>query len=132
MLLYCPKCLDSSIQLESSGKVHFIINGKHQETSQLLFRDLLGSGPEEFLAEFEHKIDEFMKWYKQFKHRDPIRSIQVFTNNYRCKNGCAFSPNLKFSVIDTLLPAKRVVEIVRKAGDRHGIETSLKSEDIIV
>ncbi len=130
-MLYCPKCLDTSIQLESKGVVHFIINGKHQDTSQLLF-NLEKDEQDEFVAQFAKKIDEFMCWYKQFKNRKPISSIQVFTNNYRCKNGCTFTANLKFSVVDILLPAAKIIEIVHNAGKQHGIEVELQSEDIVI
>lgn len=130
-MIYCPKCLDTSINLESSGVIHFIINGRHQETSQLLF-SIDDFNKEKFAKEFKVKIAEFMVWYSQFKNREELSSIQVFTNNYRCKNGCAFSANLKFSVVEVLLSANEIVEIVKECGKEHGIQTNIESEDIIV
>lgn len=130
-MIYCPKCLDTSINLELSGVVHFIINGRHQETSQLLF-SVDDFDQEKFAKEFRVKISEFMVWYSQFKNREVISSIQVFTNNYRCNNGCAFSANLKFSVVEVLLSANQIVNIVRECGREYGIETKISSEDIVV
>ena len=129
-MLYCPKCFDTTIGLEPSGVVHFVINGKHQETSQLLFN--LGQDQEKFITQFRAKIQEFMSWYSQFKNHEPVSTIQIFTNNYRCQNGCAFSANLQFSVVDILIPAPTVVDIIREEGLKQGIKTTLQSEDIIV
>ncbi len=128
---YCPKCLDTSIRLEDKGVIHFIMNGKHQDTSQLLF-SLENDNDKKIPGDFKNKIAEFMKWYSQFKNRSPIASIQVFTNNYYCKNKCAFSANLKFSIVDILIPAKEIVQIIKDTGKEYGIEVTLESEDIIV
>jgi hypothetical protein len=127
---YCPKCFDTSINLEPRGVVHFIINGTHQETNQLLFN--LAKEQDIFIQEFREKIQKFMTWYSQFKNHKPVSTIQIFTNNYRCTNGCTFSANLRFSVVDILIPASTVVEIIKEEGIKHGIKTTLESEDIIV
>ena len=127
-MLYCPKCLNSSMSLESKGVVFFTVNGKHQDSSRILFN--VEKNSEIFEEDFKKSLNNFMKWYLEFKNRAPITEFSMHTNNFRCDEGCHFTNSQKFSIINILITSQKIIEIVNKSGEEHGIEVNLKQEDL--
>ena len=127
-MLYCPKCLNSTISIKSKGVAFFLVNGKQQDSSRILYN--IDKDPEIFHDDFYKALENFMKWYLNFKNRSPITKFSMYTNRFSCDSGCSFSGNTRFSVVNILISSDDIIKFINMAGKKYGIEVNLVSENI--
>lgn len=124
--MYCPKCFNNTLQLNSRGVVNVIINGKQMDAGRFLF-NLEDRRKELIHQDLKAKLDEFFTWYSNFQNREPITTIELCTFDFRCSS-CHFAPKLNhtYSVVDTLIPKSLLVKYLKEFSKQYHMELQLK------
>lgn len=123
--MYCPKCLNSSLHINSRGVMHIIINGKQMDAGRFLFN--FEKDKSTFVSDLETKLDEFFKWYSNFQNIDSITKIEICTSDVSCENKCSIPINNRFSVIDIAISSKKLKEILDEHARKYGLEIHMIS-----
>lgn len=123
-MLYCPVCLNKSLTVQGKGVVEITINGKHMDAGRFYY---LADKPDQNKRELKEKIEEFFKWYSNFRNIDPIRTVQLVTSSAICDNNCIFKPNSRFSVVGILFSIKEVQEIIKSLGMKYQMKIEITS-----
>ncbi|MBL6992117.1 MAG: hypothetical protein ISR65_20200 [Bacteriovoracaceae bacterium] len=129
--MYCPNCLCPTLSMSVSGVVNVIVNDKQRDTGRFIFNT-----ERENKAAIQEKcfkvLEEFFVWYSQFKHKDPITSVEICSSSFNCANGCP--PTLKNqSVVGSLIPKEQLKQKLEKLSDKYNIPLELgqkQSNDI--
>ena len=119
---YCPKCFNKSLCIQEKGVVHIIINGKQMEKGRFFYKM---AEKEVNLLLFKEKIEDFFRWYSEFKNIDPVATIHLVTKKGYCTNGCKFEQDAQFSVIDILISFEEVQKLLLSLGKQYGIGINL-------
>lgn len=125
--MYCPGCFNNSLLLKRSGVVNVIVNGKQMDAGRFLFH-FDGEGPEgheKFMHNLEVKIEEFFRWYQNFKNKESIKTIHLWTNDVQCENRCKLPLDQKFSLIDVVVTFSELNEIIQRLAPRYGMQIEL-------
>jgi len=123
--MYCPKCLNNSLRINAKGVVDMTINGKKRDSGRFIFHTDQ-SEQEAMLKDLEIKCEEFFQWYSQFQNKEPISRLELNTSDVKCENGCRFSARDKFSVINNIIDAKTIKEIVDRVGSKYNLTIELQ------
>ena len=123
--MYCPTCLNNTIAIREEGVIDLIINGKRMDSGRFYFN--LGKEKEdEIIDNLKKKFEAFFQWYSNFQNIEPIQSIRLITSNAFCRNKCKFDPNMKFSIVNIIIPAGKVKKLAYEMGHKYKIKIDLK------
>lgn len=119
---YCPKCLNSSLYLKERGVIELLINGKQMDSGRFLF-NIEKSSRTEIYKELYKKMEDFFKWYIDFKNRVPIETVELCSADFKCES-CGFIPNIKQrqSIIDILVPKKIIEDHIKELSVIYKVE----------
>ncbi|WP_372652261.1 hypothetical protein [Halobacteriovorax sp.] len=122
--MYCPKCFNNTLAINSRGVVHLMINGKKMDSGRFLFN--FGEiSNEEFLESFTEKIESFFKWYSNFQNQEPIAVIELFTSDFSCEDGCPIPIEHNLSVIDLLIKRSTLLKILNTTAEKYNMTIEL-------
>lgn len=124
--MYCPKCLNQTLFIQTKGVVDIIINGKKRDNGRFLF-NMDPDFYEAVVADFYKKCEEFFKWYSEFKNQDTIQYIELLTVDVKCENNCRFSPMERFSAVDVVIDRKTITKVINELGAKYNMTVELKS-----
>ena len=127
--MYCPRCLNSSLQMKQSGVANVVLNHKQMDRGRFLY-NLDRQSQHEVNEEFKKKVVDFFRWYSNFKNQDPIEHIEIYSNDFYCTNGCPIGPNDKFSLIGELINYSVVVEVITEIAKKYEIGVELPKKKI--
>lgn len=125
--MYCPKCMNPSLQLSSSGVVNVVINKKQMDAGRFLF-NLNSHRKEQIIKDFENKLEEFFNWYASFQNPEPITQVSLTSGDFACENGCRLDINSKFSIVDVLIPKKIILNKLNALGEKHRLQIRLDDD----
>lgn len=123
--MYCPKCLNNSLRICSKGVIDISINGKKRDSGRFIFHTD-ESEKEAMLEDLDLKFEEFFQWYCKFQNKEPINRLELTTSDVKCENGCKFSALDKFTVVDNIIDAKIIKEIVNKLASKYNLTVELQ------
>lgn len=124
--MYCPKCLNNSLHINSRGVMNIIINGKQMDAGRFLYN--FDKDKATFLKDLNTKLEEFFKWYSNFTNTSPITKIEICSSDVVCDNKCAIPISNKFSVIDSVISARELKGMLDKLGQKYNLEIEFTSE----
>jgi hypothetical protein len=127
--MYCPKCLNDTLKVRSSGVAKLLFNGKHRDTSLFTY-NLTNQSNLTLLNKLEDRIIDFMSWYANFNNKNAITEFELFSSDFICDNGCAIDNNVKISLIGPIYTPKQVLKILKTQGEKFQIEISIDAEDL--
>lgn len=122
--MYCPTCFNDTLKLNSRGVIKLAFDGKQKDTSLFLF-NVQKETHEELLKNLKAKIEEYFKWYSSFQSKDPIKNIEVYTNDFTCVNHCKIPLTTKLTVVGLIFSAKEVHDIAKELGKTYQIQLKL-------
>ncbi len=123
--MYCPKCLNNSLRINSKGVIDISINGKKRDSGRFIFYTDEAERSS-MLADFETKCEEFFQWYSNFQNKDPIHKLELTTSDVKCENGCKFSASEKFSAVGNIIDAKTIRATIDKLGEKYNLKVELQ------
>lgn len=123
--MYCPKCFNNSLHINSRGVMHIIINGKQMDAGRFLFN--FEKDKSTFIKDLKVKLEEFFKWYSGFQNIEAITKMEICTNDVSCDSKCSISLNNKFSVVNEAISQKELNIILAKYSEIYGLEIELVS-----
>lgn len=123
--MYCPVCFNDSLKLGSNGLVKMTFNGKSKATSQFYY-NLKEDTPTELQDKLRKTIRDYFQYYAGFQNRDKITEVSVYSNDFRCSNGCGLSLENKMNVINIVVVKEDLIQLLKEEGQRHQIEVELK------
>lgn len=118
--MYCPVCFNDTLKLASSGVAKLIFNGKSKATSQF-FYNLTQDKPEEINDKLKNVIKDYFIYYSGFQNKDPIRKVEVFSIDFKCKNGCIINVNHRVNVIGLLFEKEDLEKILKEMASKYQI-----------
>ena len=122
--MYCPVCLNQSLTVSSQGVVHVVINGKQRDNGRFLF-SMLPKDQKKLVNDFKTKVDEFFQWYTGLANHGPIAKVELLTSDMKCKKGCRFPTQSRFSAVNVILSEGLIAQIVQEYGQKHGVMVKL-------
>lgn len=125
--MYCPKCLNSSLYLCDHGVINLIINKKQMDAGRFLY-NLNDQSKDELVEELSQKIEEFFKWYSNFKNKEDIEVVQLVTTDVFCENKCSIGLSSKVSVIDLLIPKSVLLEVLEELGKKYNMNIKIEAD----
>ncbi len=127
--MYCPKCLNNTLAINSRGVVHLMINGKKMDSGRFLFNfgEMTNN---ELIEAFTEKIESFFKWYSNFQNQEPIALVELYTSDLSCEDGCPIPIEHYVSVIDLLIKKETLNKILNSAADKYSMTIELNPEKI--
>lgn len=118
--MYCPVCLNDTLKLASSGVAKFSFNGKSKATSQF-FYNLIQDKPEEINDKLKIVIKDYFIYYSNFQNKDPIKKVESFSIDFKCKNGCVINVNHRVNVIGVLFEKDDLDKILKELALKYQI-----------
>jgi uncharacterized protein YjgD (DUF1641 family) len=118
--MYCPKCLNNTLKVNSRGVVHLVINGKKMDSGRFLF-NFNELTKDEFLQNFITKMDSFFEWYSKFNNKEAISKVELFTNDINCIDGCKVPMAHYISVIDLLIDKKTLHNLLDEHAKKYNL-----------
>jgi len=125
--MYCPVCFQDTLKIRSSGVIKLSFNGKSKNTS-LFSYNLQKETQEQLEGKLREKIREFFGFYSELNNRTPIKNFEAYSSDYMCIDGCSISITTRVSVIEVILPLKRIEQILTEEGSKFGIVISLQTK----
>ena len=74
---------------------------------------------------FKEKIEDFFRWYSEFKNIEPITTVNLMTKKGYCTHNCKFESDVQFSVIDILISSEAVHDLLVSLGKKYSIGINL-------
>ena len=124
--MYCPVCFNDTLKLNSSGVVQVIVNGKQMDAGRFLYS--LSMDQFEIHSQFRKKLEDFFKWYSNFKNQDPIQKVQILTGDISCTTGCRLPINLKVSVVDIVISQAELNRNLEQLGKKYNMQIELVTQ----
>ena len=124
--MYCPKCLNSTLKIKSSGIITVIINNKKMDSGKFLY-DL--EDPQQIILNLREKINDFFNWFSSFQNQGSIEKFELVTSHLVCENKCPLPLSTQTSVISILSKEHDILSILEEIGKEHNISIHLKEED---
>ncbi|EQC48736.1 hypothetical protein [Bacteriovorax sp. DB6_IX] len=122
-IMYCPKCMNNSLHVNSRGVMHIIVNGKQMDAGRFLYH--LDDSEVQFYNDLSAKLEEFFKWYSGFQNVESITKVEIATSDVSCDNKCRLPLNNKFSVVDNVIPVKKLKEILENLGTKYKLSIEI-------
>ncbi len=126
--MYCPVCFQDTLKIRSSGVIKLSFNGKSKNTS-LFSYNLQKETQEQLEGKLREKIREFFGFYSELNNRTPIKHFEAYSSDYTCIDGCSISITTRVSVIEVILPLKRIEIILTEEGSKFGIAIALQTKN---
>ena len=126
--MYCPRCFNNSLNLNSRVVARLFINGKHRDTGVFMFNPHKDS-TRELEARLKEKVTDFFKWYSTFQNKELIEKVELLTADVTCGSGCPTNPDTKVSVIGLVYNEAQVQKICSDVANRYGINVQLNFEN---
>ncbi len=123
--MYCPQCLNDTLQIQEKGTVFILINGKTNNTGRIRY-NLEKDKEEEILRNIKEKIVEVLKWYSTFKNIPPVFQLELASSDYKCMRKCPISATSKFTIVDVLIKKKDLLEIIEELNSTYRATLALK------
>ena len=123
--MYCPKCLNNTLRLSSRGVINLIINGKQMDAGRFLY-NIQSMDKREILAELSLKIEEFFKWYSNFRNQTAIEVVELITSDMQCEEGCNLPLNHRISIVDVLISSKDLSAILGRLAEKYDMQIEIK------
>lgn len=123
--MYCPKCLNQTLFIQTKGVVDIYINGKKRDNGRFLY-NMDPAYEDAVISDFTTKCEEFFKWYADFKNKDTIQYIELLTVDIKCESNCRFSPMERFSAVDTVISREVIQDVLTSLGEKYSLEVELK------
>lgn len=127
-MLYCPSCLNQTLDLNRKGVIHISINNIQMETGRILFNQDREE-EEEIFNNCLKKIEDYFKWYRSFKNKEPIKKLQIMSSDFYCSNGCKIPMNMRFTIVGLLVPPEKVHEAISELAEKYGIPIDFTIEE---
>lgn len=124
--MYCPKCLNDTLKLASSGVVKITFNGKAKSTSQF-FYDLKREPSKDIYKKFMNVVDDYFSWYATLNNKDPIVDVKMFASDFRCENRCPIGAGVQLSVVNLVIPKEIILDTLQMHADKYEIQLNIKS-----
>ena len=119
--IYCPICFNDSLHLKDSGKINVYFNGRLNESAQCLF-NLETSKVEELENKVTEILTQYFKWYSGFQNREPVKSIEIVSIDYKCDHGCVIPADSKISVVGVIFTDDFYKNIIRDLAQAYSLE----------
>jgi hypothetical protein len=123
--MYCPTCFNDTLKLNSRGVIKLAFNGKSKDTSLLLF-NLQKETVDEVRQGIVLKIEELFKWFSTFQTKDPIKSIEIYSNDYNCSNNCKIPLNVRISITGILISQHELKKVAEDFSKKYQISVQFK------
>lgn len=119
--MYCPVCFQNTLKIRSSGVIKLAFNGKSRNNS--LFTYNLGKeSNEQLLTKLREKVRDFFSFYSEFNNKSPIHTVEVFSSDFICTNGCKIDiMSTKVSVLGAIYKTPEVKAILEEEAKKFGI-----------
>jgi hypothetical protein len=128
--MYCPKCLNDTLKLRSSGVIKIAFNGKHRDASLFTF-----NFAKESLFKMEDnlkiKIEDFLMWYATFKNKQVLNIFEIYSNDFSCTNKCPIDIHAKISVVGPIYTIEFVTKTIQELCAKYGIECNVSEKSFI-
>ena len=124
---YCPKCFSDNLFITTSSVIHIIINGMQMDSGRILYNP--NKENQNFKEELINKIKNFFNWYQSLQNKTPIRSIKIFSSDYKCGNQCSLR-STNISVINDLISSKELMSVINAIKKDYNITLDIDSNDI--
>ncbi|MDC1174589.1 hypothetical protein OAT67_04320 [Bacteriovoracaceae bacterium] len=124
-MMHCPTCFNNSLHFDEKGVIEIIINKKQMDAGRIIY-NLDPREKEKMFVEFKRKVEEFFKWYSTFQNKEPLCQVELVTASVKCDSGCKIPPNLKSSVIDSIISSSLVREEFEVLAKKYHLEIELK------
>ena len=122
--MYCPKCMNNSLHINSRGVMHIVINGKQMDAGRFLYNI---EDRDQFFRDLEAKLEEFFKWYASFQNRDPISKVEICTSDVSCDDKCAIPISHKSSIVGSdIIPKAKVKAMLDNLGKKYNMTIELE------
>lgn len=119
--MYCPICFNDSLKVASNGVVRLTFDGKAKNNSQFYY-NLNQETIDDVFKKFSEVVEDYLKWYKTFNNRPPIKEVQAISSDFICSNGCKLNISHKLTVEGVLLDKIHLQKIVTELAAKHEIE----------
>lgn len=126
--MYCPICLNNTLNVNSRGVVHLVVNGKKMDSGRFLF-NFNDMSKDEFLQSFIAKVESFFKWYSNFENKEPIAIVELFTNDIACLDSCKIPIGHYVSVIDLLVNKETLKNLLNEHAQKYQMTIELKEDE---
>ena len=123
--MYCPVCFNDTLKIASSGVVKLTFNGKSKATSQFYY-NIKQDKTHELLDKLEAVVKDYFLYYSNFQNKDTIKTIEAFSHDFKCSNGCSLTVNNRMNVIDILFNKADLMKILEKMGERFDLSLDIK------
>lgn len=124
--MYCPVCFNDTLKLKSSGVIQLIINGKQMDAGRFLYST--GEQRSEMVNQARRKIEDFFKWYSNFKNQEPIQKVQMLCGDITCDSGCRIPLGIKVSVVGILFTTEEVRQTLDQMAKKYNMVIELVQE----
>lgn len=122
--MYCPKCFNNTLHLAPRGVLQVVINGKQMDAGRLLYN--MDGKEGEMLRDLRVKIEDFFKWYSNFKNKEPIQLIELMTSDMKCDNKCSIPGGLRLDVVDLLIDSTTIKNIMLELSTKYKMTITFK------
>jgi hypothetical protein len=90
--------------------------------------NLKDQSQDELIQELSQKIEEFFKWYNNFKNKQDIELIELSTTDVYCENKCSLGLTHRISVIDILISTKLLAELLEDIGKKYNMTIKIQKD----
>jgi hypothetical protein len=119
--MYCPVCFQNALKIRSQGVVKLAFNSKSRNNSLFTY-NLQKETQEQQLTKLREKIVDFFSFYAEFNNKTPIKTVEAYSSDFQCINGCKIDMNTKVSVVGLIFSAKEVKTMLEEEGKKFGID----------
>lgn len=122
--MYCPVCFNDTLKIASSGVVKLTFNHKAKATSQF-FYNLNEDSDADILNKLELVVKDYFTYYSNFQNKDPIKTVEAVSIDFKCQKKCVLSVNNRVNVIGLIFSKEEVHTIMKKLAPRYQIPLDL-------
>ena len=116
--IYCPACFNHTCFLKESGKVTIFFDGKKKASGVFIF-NIKEQRADQIYQVIKEKLEEYFIWYGEFKNKEPLKKIDLFSSDFLCEKGCTLNNNL--SVVGILISENKFKSLVHKLAKDYDV-----------
>ncbi|MCY4643304.1 MAG: hypothetical protein OXB88_01665 [Bacteriovoracales bacterium] len=98
------------------------------DTGRILFRP--GEKDDIFKKDLKTKIKEFFSWYGSLQNKTPIKTVKVFSNDYKCPNRCSIR-DANLSVVNDLVTPNELMGLLQTVAQNYDVSLDISLKDLI-
>lgn len=122
--MYCPTCLNNSLNIKPSGVIEILISEKKMDSGRFLYN--ANGSKDELYADARKKFEEFIKWLSNFSNLEPVKKVKFMTADVKCESGCA-TAFTKVSAVGEVISSAQVNNLLAEMGEKYNMEFVLDS-----